>query len=69
MHSKTTLRFWKLLAELPEGVQIAARRAHANFRLNPYQPGLEFKKLEATLTSIPYASHFTIEPPCPSQPR
>jgi len=46
MRSQTTRQFRRLLAELPEDVQRAARRAYRQFLSNPKHPGLQFKKLE-----------------------
>ncbi|MBI4674786.1 MAG: hypothetical protein HY741_24335 [Chloroflexi bacterium] len=45
MRHRTTRRFWKLLDELPEPVQLAAKK---NFRLlkkDPSHPSLHFKKV------------------------
>jgi len=52
MQSQTTRQFRRLLSDLPADVQRAARRAYRQFRNNPAHPGLQFKKLEATTTSI-----------------
>lgn len=45
MRSRTTPRFRKLLAALPEHVQRQARLAHARFLEDPNHPGLNFKRV------------------------
>lgn len=46
IESRATRRFWRLFANLPDGVQQDAKRAYRLFRTNPAHPGLRFKKLE-----------------------
>ena len=46
MLSRTTRKFWRLLADLPADVQGDAKRAYRLFQTNPAHPGLQFKKLE-----------------------
>jgi len=46
IESRTTRRFWRLFAALPEDVQQDAKRAYRLFRDNPAHPGLHFKRLE-----------------------
>ena len=48
MTSKTTNRFRKAYAQLPEHVQRRAREAYRLFRDNPKHPSLRFKQLHAT---------------------
>jgi hypothetical protein len=47
--SKTTNRFRKAYAQLPEHVQRRAREAYRLFRDNPSHPSLRFKQVHATL--------------------
>jgi len=47
--SKTTDRFRKAYAQLPEHVQRRAREAYRLFRDNPSHPSLRFKQVHATL--------------------
>ena len=49
MTSKTTDRFRKAYAQLPEHVQRRAREAYRLFRDNPSHPSLRFKQVHATL--------------------
>ena len=49
MTSKTTNRFRKAYAQLPEHVQRRAREAYRLFRDNPSHPSLRFKQVHATL--------------------
>ena len=44
MH-KTTPRFWRLFAELPESVQDVAERNFEWLRSDPLHPSLHFKKV------------------------
>ena len=48
MKSRTTARFRKALAELPEVVQEQARAAYRQFSQNPQHPGLRFKPVHST---------------------
>ncbi len=48
MTSKTTDRFRKAYAQLPEHVRRRAREAYRLFRDNPNHPGLRFKQVHAT---------------------
>lgn len=43
MKSRTTERFRRALAELPEEVQEQARSAYKQFMSDPHHPGLRFK--------------------------
>lgn len=45
MISRTTHRFRKSLADLPDEVRARARVAFALFRQNPYHPALQFKQV------------------------
>ena len=47
MTSKTTDRFRKAYAQLPEHVQRRAREAYRLFRDNPSHPSLRFKQVHA----------------------
>lgn len=49
MRSRTTERFRRALADLPEHVQEQAREAYRQFLLNPWHPGLRFKQVHPTL--------------------
>jgi hypothetical protein len=46
MKSFTSGRFRSMYADLPEDVQLRARRAYLLFRRNPAHPSLNFKKVE-----------------------
>lgn len=48
MISKTTERFRKAYARLPESVRRRAREAYRLFRENPAHPSLRFKPVHAT---------------------
>ncbi len=48
MTSKTTNRFRKAYAQLPEHVQRRAREAYRLFRDTPSHPSLRFKQVHAT---------------------
>lgn len=48
MTSKTTDRFRKAYAQLPEHVRRRAREAYRLFRDNPEHPSLRFKQVHAT---------------------
>jgi hypothetical protein len=45
VRSRTTGRFRKLLAALPDRVQEQARAAYRQFARNPHHPGLRFKRV------------------------
>ncbi len=47
MISHTTERFRKLLAGLPKEIQNQARTAYAQFKKDPYHPGLRFKRVHS----------------------
>lgn len=47
MRSRTTPRFRETLADLPEGVQRAARRAYRLFAADANHPSLQFKRVHA----------------------
>jgi hypothetical protein len=49
VRSRTTERFRKALADLPEPVQEQARGAYRQFLLDPWHPGLRFKQVHPTL--------------------
>jgi hypothetical protein len=49
VRSRTTERFRKALADLPEQVQERARGAYRQFLLDPWHPGLRFKQVHPTL--------------------
>ena len=46
MRSFTSRRFRELYVNLPDHVQLQARRAYQLFRRNPSHPGLNFKKVD-----------------------
>lgn len=48
MRSRTTERFRKALAALPDDVQEQARGAYRQFIRNPHHPGLRFKRVHPT---------------------
>jgi len=48
MQSRTTARFWRAYAALPEHVQRQARVAYELFRADPRHPGLRFKQVHPT---------------------
>ena len=48
MTSRTTERFRKCLARLPDDVLAQARRVYQRFRQNPEHPGLGFKQVHST---------------------
>ena len=48
MTSRTTERFRKALAALPENVQQRARHAYQLFREDPAHPSLRFKQVHAS---------------------
>lgn len=49
MKSRTTPRFRKALASLPQHVQEQARDAYEQFMQNPWHPALRFKKVHSEL--------------------
>ena len=49
MRSRTTERFRRTYAGLPEQVQRQAREAYRLFAQNPQHPGLRFKRVHPTL--------------------
>lgn len=49
MRSRTTARFRKALADLPEQVQEQARAAYRQFLRDPRHPGLRLKQIHSTL--------------------
>lgn len=49
MTSRTTERFRKALARLPEQVQRQAREAYRLFQQNPQHPSLRFRQVHPTL--------------------
>jgi hypothetical protein len=50
VRSRTTERFRKALADLPEQVQEQARGAYRQFLLDPWHPGFRFKQVHPTLS-------------------
>ncbi|MEM9155496.1 MAG: hypothetical protein AAGB13_10725 [Cyanobacteria bacterium P01_F01_bin.33] len=49
MISRTTTKFRKALARLPESVRVQARRSYRLFQVNPAHPSLRFKQVHAKL--------------------
>jgi len=47
MKSKTTERFWKFYAELPEEIKKQAKEAYKIFIIDPYHSGLHFKRIHS----------------------
>jgi hypothetical protein len=45
MRSRTTSRFWKLFAALPEAVRQQAYKAYEQFTSDPFYPSLSFKEV------------------------
>ncbi|QBQ54026.1 hypothetical protein [Nitrosococcus wardiae] len=48
MKSRTTERFWKCYAELPQPIRKQAKEAYKLFQNDPYHPGLHFKRIHST---------------------
>lgn len=48
MNSRTTRRFRRAFAQLPEEMKERAREAYRLFCDNPYHPGLRFKRVHPT---------------------
>ena len=48
MTSRTTERFRKCFARLPDDVGAQARRVYHRFKQNPEHPGLSFKQVHST---------------------
>ncbi len=48
MNSRTTERFRKSFAQLPEHVQQQARQAYQKFKQNPNYPSLRLKQVHST---------------------
>lgn len=48
MISKATDKFWNAYAVLPAGIRKQARQAFKRFSVNPYHPGLHFKRIHST---------------------
>jgi hypothetical protein len=48
VNSKTTERFWKHYAELPDNIKKQAKDAYKTFIEDPYHPGLHFKRIHST---------------------
>ncbi|MEO1353642.1 MAG: hypothetical protein AAFW84_33635 [Cyanobacteria bacterium J06635_15] len=49
MKSRTTAKFRKAFANLPDAVQKQARQAYRQFQQNPAHPSLRFKQVHPTL--------------------
>ena len=49
MKSRTTARFRRAFARLPNSVQRQARQAYRRFKENPLHPGLRFKRVHSQL--------------------
>ena len=49
MKSRTTIKFRKLFADLPEQVRAQTRAAYRQFKQNPSHPSLRFKKVHPEL--------------------
>lgn len=49
MKSRTTSKFRKMFADLPEQVQEQAREAYRQFKEDPNYPSLKFKKVHPQL--------------------
>ena len=48
MRSRTTRRFRRAFARLPESIKERAREAYRRFVENPNHPGLRFKRIHST---------------------
>jgi len=46
VRARATLKFWKLYAALPPGVQQQARKAYLRWKANPRHPSLRFKRVD-----------------------
>ena len=60
MRSKTTKRFWRYFEALPDDIKRHAKRSHTQWRLDPYYPGLQFKKVSDNepLYSVRIGMHY-----------
>jgi len=45
MKSKASTKFWKFYYRLPLDLQKQARKSYQLWKVNPYHPGLHFKKV------------------------
>ena len=45
MKSRATRRFWAAYGELPEHIREHAKRAYAQFAMDPGHPSLRFKRV------------------------
>lgn len=48
MISHVTEKFWKLYLALPVDVQKQAKIAYSQFKINPYYPSLQFKRVHSS---------------------
>jgi hypothetical protein len=48
LRSRTTRRFRRAFARLPEPIKVRAREAYRRFVENPNHPGLRFKRIHPT---------------------
>jgi len=46
MKSRATPSFWKLFEALPEDIQQEAKASYQRFKVDPYDPSLQFKEIE-----------------------
>jgi len=49
MNSRTTRQFRDCFSALPVNIQQHARRSYRQFLVNPHHPGLQFKRVHASL--------------------
>lgn len=58
MRSRTTKEFHEALAKLPPNIRKRAHEAYAKFKADPYQNGLEFKKVNSA--PLTYSARVTL---------
>ena len=60
MKSRATRRFWALHDELPEHIQVLAKKSYRVWLENPRHPSLDFKKLQGSTDrfSVRVGAHY-----------
>ncbi len=60
MKSRATKRFWALHDELPEHIQLLAKKSYGLWRENPHHSSLDFKKLQGSTSrfSVRVGAHY-----------
>jgi hypothetical protein len=46
MRSRTTPGFWELFKALPESIRTEAKASYKRFKVDPYDPSLQFKEIK-----------------------